>query len=96
MLITNSLYFFVVCSLFMQVPTVIGVTHNNFQMIAGASQGGSVFGLIDGAVNASLDNGAGHPCFDAYVATSPQQWNRTATHYCCTSWQVGCGSVVLV
>lgn len=72
------------------VSTIIGVTHNLFQMVPGASQGGAVYGLISDLVNSTLDNGAGHPCYDAYVATSPSQWQKNASNYCCATWQTGC------
>ena len=74
----------------LQVSTIIGVTHNLFQMVPGASQGGAVYGLISDLVNSTLDNGAGHPCYDAYVATSPSQWQKNASNYCCATWQTGC------
>lgn len=73
-----------------QVPTVIGVTHNYFHQVGDATQGGGVYGLIPTNVTDTLDNGPGFPTYDAYVATSPSQWKRTSSHYCCTAWQTGC------
>ena len=71
-------------------PNVIAVTHNYFQQVPGSSQGGQTYGLIAGDVAGDLSNGTTCPAFNAYVATSPSQWRRDASNYCCQQWQVGC------
>lgn len=72
---------------------VVSVTHNYFQDNAGGSeQGGQDYGLIPGNITGNLSNGAGHPTFDAYVATSPAHWGVSDDHFCCVTWRMGCKS----
>lgn len=73
------------------LPQMISVTHNFFHdSTDGSEQGGQDYGLIPGNVSGNLTNGAGHPTFDAYVATSPMNWDTNNNHFCCTTWRMGC------
>ena len=65
-------------------------SHQFHDSPGGSEQGGQDYGLIPGNVSADLSNGAGHPTFDAYVSTSPSQWGKSDSHFCCTQWTAGC------
>eukprot|EP00049_Salpingoeca_infusionum_P015717 m.307957 g.307957 ORF g.307957 m.307957 type:complete len:485 (+) comp15938_c0_seq6:1680-3134(+) len=74
-----------------QVPNVFAVTHNLFQQMPDSGgQGGAFYGLISPNISATLADGANDSCFNAYLATSPDFWNKRNDHYCCQQWQLGC------
>lgn len=77
-----------------QAQGLFAVTHNYFQESFLGPHGNLTgqFGLIPPPplVHSNFSNGPGHPTFDAYIATSPLQWQKDKSNYCCVTWTVGC------
>jgi hypothetical protein len=77
-----------------QAQGLFAVTHNYFQeqYLGPGGNPANSFGLIPSPpmVNSNFSNGVGHPTFEAYIATSPLQWQTSKSNYCCVNWDVGC------
>lgn len=88
---TRGVYMCQAHNLSMNVPTLIGSTHNHIQAVDATD----VWGLLPASAGPNLVGIETIPTWLAYQSTSPTNWGRNNGHACCQYLGLGCvGSVI--